>query len=161
LSETLLEQRHDPLSEYQQRSLQIIASSGGHLLELINDILDLSKIETGKFDCYPEIIAIDNICNSSLSLVKSQASKKSIQVTYLNEISFSKISADPRRLKQILVNLLTNAVKFTPDNGQVILRVHGDVEQDLVQFSVIDTGIGIAPQDMEKLFHLLCRWIAV
>jgi CheY-like chemotaxis protein/anti-sigma regulatory factor (Ser/Thr protein kinase) len=153
LSESLLEQRRASLNEYQQRSLQIIASSGRHLLELINDILDLSKIEAGKFDYYPQPISVDEICRSSLAFVKSQAVKKSITVTYLNEVTLSKIYADPRRLKQILVNLLSNAVKFTREQGEVILQVKADLEQDIIKFSVIDNGIGIAPQDLRRLFQ--------
>jgi len=119
---------------------------------LINDILDLSKIEAGMFDYYPEIIRLDEICHSSLSFVKSQALKKSITLTYNDEASISTISADPRRLKQILVNLLINAVKFTPDHGQVTLEVRADPDQEIVQFSVIDTGIGVAPDDLARLF---------
>jgi PAS domain S-box-containing protein len=153
LSETLLEQRRDPLSDRQQRSLQIIESSGSHLLALINDMLDLSKIEAGKFDYYPQIIAVDELCRSSLAFVKEQATKRSITVNYINESSISKIYADPRRLKQILINLLTNAIKFTPDNGQMTLQVEADLEQDLIQFSVIDNGIGIAPEDLQRLFQ--------
>jgi PAS domain S-box-containing protein len=153
LSESLLEQRRGSLSEYQQRSLEIIASSGHHLLELINDILDLSKIEAGKFDFYPQPISVDEICKSSLSFVKSQATSKSITITYMQDFSIPKIFADPRRLKQILVNLLSNAVKFTPENGKVILQVKADLEQDLIQFSVIDNGIGIAPEDLQRLFR--------
>lgn len=153
LSETLLEQKRDPLSAHQQRSLQIIAASGQHLLELINDILDLSKIEAGKFEHHPQMISVDDLCRSSLTFVKEQATRKSITLTYQQDTTISKIYADPRRLKQILVNLLTNAVKFTPDNGQILLQVHGDVEQGRIQFSVIDTGIGIAPEDIKKLFQ--------
>jgi PAS domain S-box-containing protein len=153
LSESLLEQRRDPLTEYQQTSLEIISSSGHHLLELINDVLDLSKIEAGKFDHYPQIVNIDSLCRSSLAFVKSQAFKKSITVNYDNKTSASNIFADPRRLKQCLVNLLTNAVKFTPEGGRVTLQVNADAEQDLVEFSVIDNGIGIAPQDLKRLFQ--------
>ncbi len=153
LSESLLEQRRDRLSEHQQKSLQIISSSGSHLLELINDILDLSKIEAGKFDYHPQSTPVDETCNSSLAFIKSQAARKSIAVTYLNEIFVSKIFVDPRRLKQILVNLLNNAVKFTPQNGKVTLLVNANVEQDIIQFSVIDTGIGIAPEVLPQLFQ--------
>lgn len=153
LAESLLEQRRDPLTDYQQRSLQIIESSGRHLLELINDILDLSKIEAGKFDYYPQVVELDALCRSSLSFVKNQAIRKSITITYDNETSIANIAADPRRLKQILVNLLTNAVKFTPEGGQVTLEVHVDERQDLVEFSVADNGIGIAPQDLKFLFQ--------
>jgi signal transduction histidine kinase/CheY-like chemotaxis protein len=153
LSESLLEQRRDPLTEYQQKSLDIISASGHHLLDLINDVLDLSKIEAGKFDHYPQIVNVDSLCRSSLSFIKSQALKKSITVIYDNETSASNIFADPRRLKQSLVNLLTNAVKFTPEGGRVTLRVYADAEQDLVELSVIDNGIGIAPQDLQRLFQ--------
>jgi CheY-like chemotaxis protein/anti-sigma regulatory factor (Ser/Thr protein kinase) len=120
---------------------------------LINDVLDLSKIEAGKFDHFPQLVNIDMLCRSSLSFVKSQATKKSITVTYNNEIANANVFADPRRLKQILVNLLTNAVKFTPDGGQITLEAHVDAEQDLVEFSVIDSGIGIAPRDLRRLFQ--------
>jgi PAS domain S-box-containing protein len=153
LSESLLEQRRGSLNEHQQNSIQIIESSGSHLLELINDILDLSKIQAGKLEFFPQPISVEEICKASLAFVKAQAVKKSIDVSYENEASISRIYADPRRLKQILVNLLINAVKFTPENGQVSLQVHTDLEQELVQFSVIDTGIGIAPEDLQKLFQ--------
>ena len=152
LSESLLEERRGPLNEHQRNSLQMIESSGRHLLELIIDILDLSKIETGMLDYYPQIIHVDEICRSSLSFVRSQAVKKSITLIYDNEVSVFSISADPRRLKQILVNLLSNAVKFTPEGGQVTLRVRSEPEERLIQFSVLDSGIGIAPEDLARLF---------
>jgi signal transduction histidine kinase/ActR/RegA family two-component response regulator len=153
LSESLLEQRRGSLNDSQQNSLQIIQSSGQHLLELINDILDLSKIDAGKFDFYPEMIDLDDLCTSSLTFVKSQAIKKSITVKYIHETSAIQIYADPRRLKQILVNLLSNAVKFTNERGWVTLRVSDNVEQDLIQFSVSDNGIGIAKEDLPRLFQ--------
>ena len=153
LSESLLEQRAGSLNNYQQRSLEIVESSGRHLLELINDILDLSKLDAGKFDYYPQPISVDDVCRSCLSFVKALAIKKSINVTYTNEADISKILADPRRLKQILINLLMNAVKFTHEHGNVILQVNANQEDDLIQFSVIDNGIGIAAEDLERLFQ--------
>src|SRR5688572_14692691 len=153
LSESLLEQRRGTLNENQQKSLEMIEASGGHLLELINDILDLSKIEAGKFDFYPQLISLDEFCRSCLAFVKTQAFKKSITVTYIQEPFVSKIYADPRRLKQILVNLLINAIKFTSENGRVTLRVNADIEQDLIQFAVIDNGIGITPENLQRLFQ--------
>jgi CheY-like chemotaxis protein len=131
----------------------MIESSGYHLLELINDILDLSKIEAKMFDFYPQLISVEDFCRSCLSFVKSQATKKSITLTYLPDPLASKILADPRRLKQIVVNLLANAVKFTSENGQVMLRVKADSEADVIQFSVIDNGIGIAHEDLPRLFQ--------
>lgn len=150
LSESMLEQYQDSLNENQQKSLQTIEASGAHLLDLINDILDLSKIEAGKFDYYPQPIRVDDLCKSSLIFVKTQAMKKGITLTYEIEDTISDFHADPRRLKQVLVNLLTNAVKFTPNDGHVTLKVN--VKQDVIQFSVIDNGIGIAPDDLRKLF---------
>ncbi|MGZ8941098.1 MAG: ATP-binding protein, partial [Limisphaerales bacterium] len=152
MSEILLEQMRDPLSPYQQKSIQVIESSGSHLLELINDILDLSKVEAGKLDYFPEVIAVEAICRTSLAFVKEAAVKKSIALGYEPTLQISNMYADPRRLKQILINLLNNAVKFTPKNGTVTLQVTSDVERDRVQFSVMDTGIGIAAEDLKKLF---------
>ena len=153
LSESLLEQRRGSLNEQQQNSLRIIESSGHHLLDLINDILDLSKIEAGMFVLHLEPISVDETCRSSLAFVNAQAIKKSITLTYTNDTQVTRIMADPRRLKQILVNLLSNAVKFTPEHGKVLLHIHGDPGQDLIQFSVIDTGIGIAPENLKRLFQ--------
>ena len=153
LSESLLEQKRGTLNDGQQKLIRIIEASGHHLLDLINDILDLSKIEAGKLDFYPEMISVDEICRSSLAFIKAQAAKKSIAVDYSNESPVVKISADPRRLKQILVNLLTNAVKFTLEHGHVTLLVNADPGQNLIRFAVIDNGIGIDPQDMPRLFQ--------
>ncbi|GEM_PF-3653033 len=153
LSELLLEQKRDALTAHQQKSLSIIESSGRHLLELINDILDISKIEAGKLDYYPELVGVEEICQASLNVVKSQAIKKSISLFYEVEKAPSKFLADPRRLKQILVNLLTNAVKFTPAHGKVALQVRANAETEVIQFSILDTGIGIAPEDLRRLFQ--------
>lgn len=153
LSESLLEQRRGKLNDHQQKSLQIIGSCGRHLLELINDILDMSKIEARKFDFYPQTIDVGTLCQSSLAFVKEQAMQKSITTIYKENRSGSKIYADSRRLKQILINLLTNAVKFTPELGQATLQVEADEKQDLVRFSVIDNGIGIELEDLKRLFQ--------
>ncbi|HKJ40270.1 MAG TPA: PAS domain S-box protein [Anaerolineales bacterium] len=152
LSESLLEQRRDPLSERQQKYLGTIEASGHHLLELINDILDVSKIEAGKLDIYPDTIDVNALCRSSLAFVKEQALLKSISLNFDKDEIVSNIHADLRRMKQVLVNLLINAVKFTPKHGQVTLQVRADEEHDLVQFSVIDTGIGVTPEDLKRLF---------
>jgi PAS domain S-box-containing protein len=152
LSESMLEQYQETLNENQQKSLQIIEASGKHLLDLINDILDLSKIEAGKFDYYPQLIHADDLCKSSIIFVKNQATKKNIALAYEIEEGISSFSADPRRLKQVLVNLLTNAVKFTQNDGHVTLKVNADEEKEVIQFSVIDSGIGIAPEDLRRLF---------
>lgn len=152
LSEYLLEQYQDTLNETQQKSLQIIEASGRHLLDLINDVLDLSKMQAGKFDYYPQLVNVPDLCTSSIIFVKSQATKKTIDLRFKIEKNISDFYADPRRLKQILINLLTNAVKFTPNEGIVTLKVNTNAEKNVIQFSVIDTGIGIAPEDLRRLF---------
>jgi len=152
LSETLLDGMRGSLNEQQGQAVKMIASSGKHLLGLINDILDVSKIEAGKLDIHPETIAVEEICRASLTFVKELAVHKSIAVDFHFVPGVSTILADSRRLKQILVNLLSNAVKFTPENGKVSLEVRTDVEQNQILFSVTDTGIGIAPEDLPRLF---------
>jgi CheY-like chemotaxis protein/anti-sigma regulatory factor (Ser/Thr protein kinase) len=96
---------------------------------------------------------VDEFCNSCLAFIKTQALKKSITVTYMNEAAVPRLFADPRRLKQIVINLLTNAVKFTLVGGHVTLQVQYTAEQDLIQFSVIDDGIGIAREHLQRLFQ--------
>ncbi|HNB37072.1 MAG TPA: GAF domain-containing protein [Anaerolineales bacterium] len=153
LSEAMQEERQGTLNEKQKRSLQTIATSGQHLLDMINDILDISKIDSGKFDVYPMVIDLEPLCISSMSFIRQQAFKKSISLNYEKEEALVKIYADPRRLKQMLINLLTNAIKFTPEGGKVSLKVTGDRDNDQVHFSVVDTGIGIASTDMKNLFQ--------
>ncbi len=151
-SETLLEGVYGPINEGQRQSMEVIHSSGQHLLGLINDILDVSKIESGKFEIQPENLVVNDICQSSLVFIKQLANKKSITVGYSSSPAVSTILADPKRLKQILVNLLHNAVKFTPERGNIKLEVQADVGEGLMRFSVTDTGIGIKPEDLQKLF---------
>jgi PAS domain S-box-containing protein len=153
LSESLLEQIYGTLNERQKKTLRIIESSGEHLLELINDILDLSKIEAGKLQLHAEPVKVLEVCEVSLAFVKEQAIKKSIVLEFEPRQARYTLAVDPRSLKQILVNLLTNAVKFTPSNGHVALEVTTDAAQGLIQFSVSDTGIGITPEDLSRLFQ--------
>jgi PAS domain S-box-containing protein len=152
MTELLKERMHGPLTERQERSLGLIEASGRHLLGLITDILDLSKIEAGKIELYPELVDVESICRSSLVFVTEVAVKKSIRVVFEQDPAARKINADPKRLKQILANLLSNAVKFTPANGRVSLTVKPDASSTALQFSVTDTGIGIAAEDLLKLF---------
>jgi PAS domain S-box-containing protein len=153
LSESLLEGTRGPLHEGQQKYVHTIEASARHLFEVISDILDLSKIEAGKFDYHPQVVLVDEVCRASLAFVDEQAVHKSITVTYQNESPVPRIAADPRRLKQILINLLVNAVKFTRQGGHVTLQVGADLEADRICFSVLDDGIGIAPADLHRLFR--------
>ncbi len=141
------------LNERQLKAVKAIEDSGRHLLELINDILDLSKIEAGKLELTPGVVLVEELCQTSVRLVKQMASAKRQQLNYqVNPVDLVFI-ADARRLKQMLVNLLSNAVKFTPDGGSVGLEVVGDSVRREVRFTVWDTGIGIAPADIQRLFQ--------
>jgi PAS domain S-box-containing protein len=152
LSEALQEEVYGTLTEKQRFSLQTIEESGRHLLTLINDILDLAKIEAGREELSLADVAIESVCQASLRMIKQIAQKKNLRVVESFQISVPSIQADERRLKQILVNLLSNAVKFTPEGGQVGLEVTTDTEHNQVYFIVWDTGIGIAPEHLERLF---------
>ena len=152
LSETLLEQHAGPLTPRQIKSLTTISTSGTHLLQLINDILDLSKIEAGKLELNPETLNVAEFCEGCLVFVRTQAMQKRIAVAFEHEAGAARLTADPKRLKQILVNLLTNAVKFTPEGGRIGLAVAAPDDGDGVHFTVWDTGIGIAAEDQPKLF---------
>jgi PAS domain S-box-containing protein len=152
-SEVLQDEIHGPVNESQQSALRNIEMSGQHLLTLINDILDLSKIEAGRLDLQIEPISIADMCQASLMFVREIAHKKQIQLNFTINDEMAEIDVDAKRLKQILVNLLNNAVKFTPAMGQVRLDVHVNVEADVVYFAIEDTGIGIAPEDFSRLFQ--------
>jgi PAS domain S-box-containing protein len=153
VSEILLDEIAGPLNEKQKQYLRIVDSSSRHLLSLINDILDLSKIEAGKLVPEFEVVNVDEICRASLSFVKEMSLKKHITVGYSCEPIDLHMTADLRRLKQILVNLLSNAVKFTPNDGRVVLTVRGDRQNGVVLFSVEDTGVGIDTKDINRIFE--------
>jgi GAF domain-containing protein/CheY-like chemotaxis protein len=153
LSEGLQENIYGELNTLQQNSIATIEKSGYHLLDLITEILDLAKIESGhlKLNLFPT--SINNICEASLTFVRQLAGEKNIDIE-IHIPPFSElILLDELRVRQMLINLLNNAVKFTPDGGKVILVVDWDRDRAIVQFKVIDTGIGIAEENMPKLFQ--------
>ncbi len=153
MSESLQEYVYGPLTERQIKSLKTIETSGRHLLELINDILDLSKIEAGKTTLDLSSVSLKQMCRDSSRFVTQTAMQKKINFTVSVDESVDMLQADARRLKQIIVNLLSNAVKFTPEGGTVGLETKGDPEREAVAISVWDTGIGIAEQDLARLFQ--------
>ncbi|MBX3036079.1 MAG: PAS domain S-box protein [Anaerolineales bacterium] len=152
ISESLEEQMIGTLNEKQQKYVGIIKESGKHLLDLINDILDISKIEAGRMELTFQPIAVEKLCQSSLRMIKELAQKKKIQVSFKVKDEVTTIMGDERRLKQVLVNLLSNAVKFTEEGNKIGLEVTGYPERNEVTFSVWDTGIGIAEEDLKFLF---------
>ncbi|PSB50865.1 hypothetical protein C7B67_12950 [filamentous cyanobacterium Phorm 6] len=168
MTEGLQDQVFGIVNEKQIKALQTIERSGSHLLELINDILDVAKIESGQMelDCTP--VSINHLCQSSLPFIKQQALQKRIQLEIKVPLNLPDLLIDERRMRQVLINLLNNAVKFTPNGGRITLEVsrqqrradpdsadsppHFLVKESL-RIAVIDTGIGIAPEDINKLFQ--------
>jgi PAS domain S-box-containing protein len=153
MSEALQEEVYGPLTDRQFRSLHTIEESGRHLLSLINDILDVSKIEADRLELEIGPVSIEPVCQAGLGLIRQIAHKKRLRVSFVRDSAVTVIQADERRLKQILVNLLSNAVKFTPEGGEIGLEVVGDAEGEVVHFIVWDAGIGIAAEEMDRLFQ--------
>ncbi len=153
LSEGLQERIYGELNALQESSIATIEQSGQHLLDLITEILDLAKIESGQLELNPVPTSVESICNASLKFVSQLAQAKNIQIETQIPLDRELISIDDLRVRQILINLLNNAVKFTPVDGRVTLVVARDPDRSVVQFKVIDTGIGIAQEHMPKLFQ--------
>lgn len=152
LVEILLEGFRGELNEHQKKFVRSIDMNARHLLSLVNDILDLSKIEAGRVELTIEPVIITEICQASLAFVKEQALKKELSLVFSADPTVSVVQADQRRLKQILINLLSNAVKFTHPQGKIVLGVHANADQGCIEFSVTDNGIGITPEDVNRLF---------
>jgi len=152
LSESLLEQIAGPLNGKQQRYLRTISESGHHLLEMINDILDLAKIEAGQVILDIGKVSIRQVCQASVRMVKQQAQKKEQNITVDIDDGIEMLWADERRLKQMIVNLLSNAVKFTPVGGSIGIKVEVRRANNAILIKVWDTGIGISLEDQKRLF---------
>jgi len=144
LSDLLLLER-DPLVPRQKEYLEGIASSGRHLLALVNDVLDLAKIEAGKTELKLESIPIHDAIEDSLTTISPLAATRGVMLEPATIVAVPNVRADRVRLRQILYNLISNAVKFTDPGGRVRVRARRD--EDRVSIAVMDTGIGIAPRD--------------
>jgi PAS domain S-box-containing protein len=153
MAEILQEEVFGSVNKRQLKSLLSIESSGKHLLSLINDMLDVSKISAGKLTLDITTVNILHLCNSSISFIKQQAIAKKIGLDLQLPSAIGKIAVDERRMRQVLINLLDNAVKFTPKGGWIELCVTKSVDEDWIEFAVVDTGIGIATADLNKLFQ--------
>lgn len=149
-SSLLLKEVFGTLNPKQRQYIQGVQSCGQHLLELINDLLDLSKIEAGKEELFLETVIVQEICEACINMIREVATNRGLQLSLKIDPAVSVCRADKRRLKQILFNLLSNAVKFT-EVGSVHLNV--TQSDDALHFAVIDTGIGIAEADQSKLFQ--------
>jgi signal transduction histidine kinase/DNA-binding response OmpR family regulator len=150
-SEVLKEEMFGPLNERQADYLNDILTSGRHLLSLINDILDLSKIEAGKMELDLTTFSLPAVLEHGLTMIRERATNHGISLGLDVAPDVGEINADERKVKQVVFNLLSNAVKFTPDGGRIDLSArcaNGEIE-----VAVSDTGIGIAPEDQERVFE--------
>ena len=148
-SELLGEELEGPLNEKQKRFVQHIHNDSMHLLELINDILDLSKIEAGRLELRPEPFDLTAVVAESVLSVRTLADAKMLAIETALNVPVA-LDADRLRVKQVLVNLLSNAVKFTPDGGQV--RIEARIQDGLVTIAVSDTGVGIPIEEHQSIF---------
>jgi signal transduction histidine kinase len=150
-SEVLAERMFGEVNAKQAEYLQDILSSGRHLLSLINDILDLSKVEAGRLELELGRFHLPTALDNALTLVRERATRHGITLTQAVDPGVADIVADERKVKQILLNLLSNAVKFTPEGGRVGLTA--TAAEKAITIAVRDTGIGIAPEDQAAIFE--------
>jgi signal transduction histidine kinase len=150
-SEVLAERMFGEVNEKQAEYLQDILASGRHLLSLINDILDLSKVEAGRLELDLGRFDLSSALDNALTLVRERATRHGITLTQTVDERMGDIVADERKVKQILLNLLSNAVKFTPEGGRV--GVTATAAEGVITIAVSDTGIGIAPEDQAAIFE--------
>jgi signal transduction histidine kinase/putative methionine-R-sulfoxide reductase with GAF domain len=150
-SEVLLERLFGDVNDKQQDYLQDIHSSGRHLLNLINDILDLSKVEAGRMELELSRFDLPTAIATAMTLVRERAQRHDIKLGMDVDPALGEVVADERKLKQILLNLLSNAVKFTPDGGRIDVRAQATANE--IEIAVRDTGIGIAAADQEAVFE--------
>jgi len=150
-SEILAEKMFGDINEKQTEYLQDILESGRHLLSLINDILDLSKIEAGRMELELSEFDLPQAIENALILVRERASRRGIRLGSTIDERLGKIGGDERKVKQVLLNLLSNALKFTPEGGRI--DVGARVHEQVAEVSVADTGVGIAPADQDAVFE--------
>lgn len=150
-SDILLDETFGNLNEKQSLYIEHISTAGKHLLELINDILDLSKVEAGKMELEYEKFHLSSAIDEMRTIINPLATKKSIHLEVKVDPQLEEIKADKVKFKQIILNLLSNAIKFTPEKGHVTLEAN--LLDDSVQVRITDTGIGISKTDMDKLFQ--------
>jgi signal transduction histidine kinase len=150
-SEVLAEGMFGEVNEKQTEYLRDILESGQHLLSLINDILDLSKIEAGRMELELTDFDLPQAISNALTLVRGRAARRDIALHQAVDHRLGQVRGDERKIKQVLLNLLSNALKFTPEGGRVDVRA--SVVDGMAEVSVTDTGVGIAPEDQEAVFE--------
>src|ERR1700730_16031993 len=150
-SEILLQRMFGPMNEKQEEYLRDIRESGAHLLSLINDILDLSKIEAGRMELEVKDFDLPQAVSDAMILVRERAMRRELALDVAIDAGVATVRADERKIKQVLLNLLSNAIKFTPEGGRIEVRAAST--DRMVEVSVTDTGVGIAPEDQETVFE--------
>jgi two-component system, NtrC family, sensor kinase len=150
-SEVLNERMFGELNEKQDEYLKDIYASGQHLLSLINDILDLSKVEAGRMELEVADFDLPAAIDNALILVRERASRRGITLGRAIDERVGMVQGDERKVKQALLNLLSNALKFTPEGGRIDVRAA--MNDGMAEISVADTGVGIAPEDQEAIFE--------
>jgi signal transduction histidine kinase/HAMP domain-containing protein len=150
-SEVLVDRMFGELNEKQDEYLKDIYASGQHLLSLINDILDLSKIEAGRMELEATDFDLPSAIDNALTLVRERASRRGIALAHTIDEHLGMLRGDERKVKQVLLNLLSNALKFTPEGGRI--DVSARVHDEVAEIAVTDTGVGIAPDDQEAVFE--------
>jgi signal transduction histidine kinase len=150
-SEVLIQRMFGDLTDKQEEYLKDIFSSGQHLLSLINDILDLSKIEAGRMELAISAFDLPGAIENVLILMRERAGRRGVTLGRTVDERLGTIHADERKVKQVLLNLLSNALKFTPEGGRIDVRA--GFRDGVVEIAVTDTGIGIAPEDHEAVFE--------
>lgn len=151
-SEILLEEIFGSLNDRQRQSVTKIGDCGKHLLSLINDILDLTRIQSGQMEIELVPVSVEQLCQNSINAVAPIAVKKNIRLESAIAPNLGTLQVDERRMQQVLINLLSNSVKFTPEGGRVWLQVEPDPQHQQLQFQVKDTGIGISEEELEHIF---------
>lgn len=152
ISETLLDGSTGELTGDQREFVEDIDEAAQHLLALVNDILDYAKAEAGMIRLAPQPVALTELVDQCVSMVGPRAKDSGVNVTAQVDPQLSEVTADPLRLRQILLNLLSNAIKYNSDGGNVIVRIRPEGAKDF-RISVRDTGRGIAPEHLEHLFE--------
>ena len=148
----LLEMSNTNLTPSQIQYIDEILKGGDHLLSLINEVLDLAKIEEGKFEVHAEDTVLENIVNESISMMKIQADDKGIRIIYdFTDKPAYVVNMDRMRLKQVMINIISNAIKYNRDDGEVFIDIK-PIENHTIRISVRDTGYGIMQEDLNKLF---------
>jgi signal transduction histidine kinase len=150
-SEVLLQRMFGELNDKQDEYLKDIYASGQHLLSLINDILDLSKIEAGRMELEMTDFDFPTTLDSSLTLIRERAGRRGIALHLSVDERLGQMRADERKIRQVVLNVLSNAIKFTPEGGRI--EVAAVPRDEFVEVSVSDTGVGIAPEDQEAVFE--------